>query len=110
MQHGKTSKHFVSGRSSNTEKVSFFKLQYDPIMFYFSVMIVTEYVEDGDLLKFLRKCKFDKDSVKLDEKSLCKADLFSFTFQIANGMQYLERVPVRCNHNEGFLPIVNMQH
>ncbi|CAC42353.2 receptor protein-tyrosine kinase [Caenorhabditis elegans] len=63
-----------------------------------NVMIVTEYVEDGDLLKFLRKCKFDKDSVKLDEKSLCKADLFSFTFQIANGMQYLERVP--CVHRD----------
>lgn len=57
-------------------------------------MLIMEYVEGGDLLKFLKRKSYVRYQLEPDGDALCMADLLSFAFQIAHGMQYLERVPV----------------
>eukprot|EP00081_Caenorhabditis_elegans_P013852 NP_492970.3 protein KINase [Caenorhabditis elegans] len=63
-----------------------------------NVMLIMEYVEGGDLLKFLKRKSYVRYQLEPDGDALCMADLLSFAFQIAHGMQYLERVP--CVHRD----------
>ena len=62
-------------------------------------MVVTEYVPHGDLLGFLRKSRGLRDTYYNDteiklQSSLSSNQLFSFAWDIANGMDYLASMKV----------------
>lgn len=62
-------------------------------------MVVTEYVSHGDLLGFLRKSRGLRDTYYNDteikpQSSLSSNQLFSFAWDIANGMDYLASMKV----------------
>ncbi|CAA90147.1 receptor protein-tyrosine kinase [Caenorhabditis elegans] len=65
-------------------------------------MIISELVENGDLLSFLRKNRrnftIDQLAFEPEKPSLGLVDLVSFAFQIAKGMEYLIHVP--CVHRD----------
>ncbi|CAA91146.3 Tyrosine-protein kinase receptor old-1 [Caenorhabditis elegans] len=65
-------------------------------------MIVSEFVENGDLLSFLRDNRIyftnDQWTLETEQDSLSLVDLLSFAFQIAKGMEYLIHVP--CVHRD----------
>ena len=63
-------------------------------------MAITEYVPFGDLLGFLRKSRglhdtYYKDPDIKPQSSLSPKQLFSFAWDIANGMEFLSSKKVR---------------
>ncbi|CCD72852.1 receptor protein-tyrosine kinase [Caenorhabditis elegans] len=66
------------------------------------ILIVSEFVEKGDLVEYLRARRryFNKDIVCVEDNGrlLCPTDLLSFAFQIANGMKFLGNVA--CVHRD----------
>ena len=72
---------------------NFIYLSVDPLL------IVSEYLPYGDLLRYLRKSRGHSDNYYTGEKrpasKLTAKDLLSFAWMIADGMQYLATMKVR---------------
>lgn len=119
MCNWETSKCFIHCWSYHKERKSIGKVTYSPrIKFCWSLeytnifreynQAVSEFIEGGDLRSVLRNSPYTfQDEITSRERTggqnvdaevfdtISTSDLFSFAYQIANGMEYLASLPVR---------------